>query len=54
MNIFMEFFMTFLCFRSKLEDFLRTSEEIGRLDLPFIESGSDATIFDYLVDKDGQ
>ena len=37
-----------------MEEFLRTSDEIPRLDLPVIESGSDQTMFDYMVDKDGK
>ena len=40
--------------RSKLEEYVRSTDEIGRLDLPKIESGSDATMFDYLVDKEGK
>ncbi|ESO89757.1 hypothetical protein LOTGIDRAFT_192667 [Lottia gigantea] len=38
--------------RAKLEEFIRKNEDF-KLDLPDIPSGSDATIFDYCVDADG-
>ena len=40
--------------RAKMEEYMRTTDEIPRLDMPVIESGSDATMFDFLVDKDGK
>ena len=38
--------------RSKLEDFLRASTEFS-LDLPKIPQGTDGTMFDYFVNKNG-
>ena len=38
--------------RAKMEEFLRKHESI-RLDLPEIEDGLDATMFDFMVDTDG-
>lgn len=39
--------------RAKMEEFLRKHETI-RLDLPKIPDGLDATMFDFMVDADGQ
>lgn len=38
--------------RAKMEEFLRKHETI-KLDLPVIPDGVDATMFDYMVDADG-
>ena len=39
--------------RAKMEEFLRNHEDI-RLDLPQIPEGSEATMFEYLVDEKGE
>ena len=39
--------------RAKLEEFIRLSEDF-KLDLPDIPQDSDATMFDYFVDNDGE
>jgi len=39
--------------RAKMEEWLRDNAEIVTLDLPEIPSGSDATMFDFLVDPTG-
>ncbi|GFO43348.1 dynein heavy chain 5, axonemal [Plakobranchus ocellatus] len=39
--------------RAKMEEFLRKHESI-RLDLPEIDEGLDATMFDFMVDSDGK